>query len=147
MEVPLPHRVCLWQIYIDGHSALQPQTSIIFRLHQLSPYFLLRSIWVLYECGVELQLDFLIAFSTGELLRNKASPFVFRAASALSSPVHFMLDSLLLCYEKAVNVCLHLSFFLQRVFENKVAYWGGGGETASFSYVELAKCIEKHECW
>lgn len=32
MEVPLPRRVCLWQIYIDGSSAPRPQTSIIFRL-------------------------------------------------------------------------------------------------------------------
>lgn len=31
--------------------------------------------------------------STGEPLRNRARPFVFRATPALSLPVHFMLSS------------------------------------------------------
>lgn len=75
----------------------------------------------LYEREVKLQLNFLIAVSTGELLRNIARPFVFRATSALSSPVRFMLDSLFFffSYEKPLNVCLYLSLCLQRVFEKK----------------------------
>lgn len=68
---------------------------------------------VLYECGDELQLDFLIAVSTGEPLRNTASPFVFRASSAPSSPVVFTLDSLLFCYEKA-EMCAYISHYFYR---------------------------------
>lgn len=47
-------------------------------------------------------------------------------------------------------MCAYISHFFYKEclkIRSLVLYWGGGGETASFSYVELAKCIEKHECW
>lgn len=59
--------------------------------------------------------------STGELLRNKARPFVLGATPALSLPVHFMLSSHFFpLQKKTVNVCLYISLCLRRIFERKV---------------------------
>lgn len=43
--------------------------------------------------GGEITAELSNCVSTGELLRNKARPFVFGATPALSLPVHFMLSS------------------------------------------------------
>lgn len=103
---------------------------------------------VLYEWGVKLQLNFLIAVSTGEPLRNIARPFVFRATSALSSPVCFMWSSLFSPYNEPVNVWLYLSLCLQRVFEKKVrsAFILEKNQPVSATQ-NFSKCIQKHKRW
>lgn len=89
-------------------------------LYSGSPNLVPVSCWrwdkVVCEWGVKLQLNFLIAVSTGEPLRNRARPFVFGATSALSSPVCFMLSLLFSPYKK-VNVCLYIIMFTDDIWK------------------------------